>query len=144
FDARLPEDKGRMANRPAASLNRLFRLPRPQTNASSEQRTRAMERLMAVCPDATFQMIVRHLGEIGFGFVMDVESRQPALRSLNVIDRDEDPGPELNSRLDLALTHMGTDAARWAYLLRKGGMRVKHGARFLEQLEICHANIHDE
>ncbi|MEP7125269.1 MAG: AAA family ATPase [Byssovorax sp.] len=144
YDAGQPEKKGRMSNRPAASLNRLLRLGHSQTSASGEQQVSVMKRLMEVTPQIAFRLLVGQLAETGFGFMMDVESRKPAWRPAPVLDQREQQGTEASQYFELTLACVGNDAGRWAYLLRRGEMRAEHGEYFLDRLEIVQPDIRDD
>lgn len=111
------EPKGRVANRPAASLAVIFHRITPQTLASDEQRFMVLAELGQRHPDVMFHLLIHLVGQ-------DLPSRRSPWPRLVEPQEIVEPGPaQLESRsrriLDLLITTAGVDPERWAELVRR-------------------------
>ncbi|MGK3999579.1 AAA family ATPase [Sorangium sp. So ce1024] len=150
FDAKL-DRRGRMANRPKASLEGLLSLTVAQTCAPAEARIREMARRLQETPDIGFPLLVGQLTKLA-SIDMTFPAHRPELLPLDVPSRDalleranSDFSQVANAYLDLALAHAGHDAERWAYFLKKAHViHTPVESRILERLEEVRSRIVDE
>lgn len=126
---------GRMANRPAASFQRLLHPVMPATNAGVEERIATLRHVLHRFPQVGWRLTRALLGSYGLGLVI------PAAKPEFLDERCEDRGVSLVEALgfgesvtDFVLERVGEDAGRWLELIELRQAPDGSRARILEAL----------
>jgi hypothetical protein len=111
---------GKLANRPAHSLAEIFVLWNPNTNASSAQRSTALDEIARTCPEVGWKLILQLLPTT---HGTSSPTAKPKLREAGAADRKPITYAELWSNQAIvctrAITLAGTDPGRWLELVAR-------------------------